>query len=151
MLFSCFLYVQADESMKLCFEGHAYVVFNYVDLNLESFDQCEQYCEDHGGHLAVIDSQEENDFLYNMLTSKGYILAFFGYTDEDEEGVWRWVDGSSNGYTNWCQDPDHTQPNNKGGHENYAQFYSETTDGSWNDAAFGKGTHRFICEWEPED
>ena len=32
--------------------------------------------------------------------------------------------------------------------EDYAQFYREATDGTWNDAPFGVNTTLFIIEWD---
>lgn len=139
---------QDAENPPAEFGGHAYAIFNYDELGLKSFDECEEYCEAHQGHLAVINSQEENDTLYKYIRNQGLILAFFGYTDQEEEGVWKWVDGSTSDYTNWCQASGMEQPNNLDGNENYAQYHSDALDGTWNDAAWREGTFRFICEWE---
>ena len=146
-------YAPAAESDIIEYNGHAYAIFNFKTLGLGSFDACEEYCENMGGHLAVINSQDENDRLYQLVTDSGLTLAFFGYTDEKSEGNWQWVDGSDNKYTNWCKIKGKTQPNNGAANkgyerENYAEFYKETANGMWNDAIFGMNTYRFICEWE---
>ncbi|MBR0411801.1 MAG: protein kinase [Eubacterium sp.] len=130
------------------YDGHAYAVFNFIeDLNLTSYEACEQYCENMGGHLATIDNQEENDFLYyDYLRKNGKKTAMFGYSNDNSRGEWQWVDGVSRGFLNWSQMGN--QPNNKSGHEHYAEFYKESEDGKWNDAGFGVNTYRMICEWE---
>ena len=131
--------------------GHAYAVFDYEDLGLKrSFDACEAYCEKLGGHLAVISSQEENDFLYDYVKHGASSYAFFGYTDRESEGDWKWVDGSTSSYENWWKNGSakENQPNNRNGKEHYAQFYGDKDDGSWCDARFGEGSRKFICEWE---
>lgn len=131
------------------YNGHAYAIFNYKEENLSSFMGCEQFCEEMGGHLAVIDSAEENEFLYNYVQDSGLTLAFFGYTDQDAEGHWSWVNGSGSSYTNWASgQPNNGSKNKNAGAENYAEFFKDTADGTWNDAIFGKNTYRFICEWE---
>lgn len=135
------------------YNGHAYAIFNFEEEGLTSFNGCERFCESMGGHLAVIDDAAENEFLYKYVQSCGLKLAFFGYTDQDQEGKWKWVNGSTSTYTNWCQVYGKEQPNNgknnsTSGGENYAEFYKDTADGTWNDAIFGKNTYRFICEWE---
>lgn len=133
------------------FGGHAYAVFDYKDLGLKrSFNACEDYCEKIGGHLAVISSQEENDFLYDYVKHGASSYAFFGYTDQKDEGDWRWVDGSTSSYENWWKNGSkkENQPNNRNGKEHYAQFYGDKNDGSWCDARFGEGSRKFICEWE---
>ena len=130
--------------------GHHYAVYDYTDYNLyEDFDAWEQFCEDQGGYLAVIENQEENNFIYQYLRNSGLILAFFGYTDQNSEGKWTWVNGRHSDYTNWA----YGQPNNgsttKGGKaENYAQFFKDTADGTWNDSQIAVNTYKFVCEWD---
>ncbi|CAL8253588.1 unnamed protein product [Boreogadus saida] len=46
---------------------------------------CKQDCQD----LVVVDSKEEMDFI-----SRYYEAAWLGATDEANEGMWRWVDGT---------------------------------------------------------
>lgn len=130
------------------YDGHVYAIFNIRKEGLNSFQETERWCETRGGHLAVINSEEENEFIYQYVLDSGLKLAFFGYTDEKEEGGWEWVYGESD-YTNWADG----QPNNGANNENhkdedYAEFYRKNSDGTWNDAIFAVNTHRFICEWE---
>ena len=147
-------YASQAESKVMEYDGHAYAIFNFKDLGLyESYTSCERFCESMGGHLAVIGSQEENDAIYDLLLDTRLVVAHFGYSDELSEGTWRWVDGSGSSFTNWCRRPGKEQPNNGAnseGHpkEDYAEFYKETQDGTWNDAKFGVNTYRFVCEWE---
>lgn len=142
-------YKNLAEFPPVKFEGHTYAIFNFVeDLELETFDECEDFCESIGGHMAVINSPEENEFLFDYCLSKNRENSFFGYTDQGTENRWRWVDGTPRGYENWSVDP--KQPNNKGGREHYAQFYGDKKDGTWNDARFGDQSWRFLCEWEEE-
>lgn len=130
--------------------GHHYAVYDYTDYDLyEDFDAWEQFCEDRGGYLAVIEDQIENDFIYQYLRNSGLTLAFFGYTDQNSEGKWTWVNGRHSDYTNWA----YGQPNNgsttKGKKaENYAQFFKDTADGTWNDSQIAVNTYKFVCEWD---
>lgn len=71
------------------YNGHYYYVY---DMNY-GWDEAKAYCESLGGYLATITSQEENDVVYQYLRDQGYESAYFGYTDEEEEGVWKWVTG----------------------------------------------------------
>lgn len=133
------------------YKGHIYAIFNFKeDIGIESFEYAEEYCEDIGGHLAIINSKEENDYIFSFLKENGKKMAFFGYADDNPwaMGEWTWVWDQSNTYENW--DTNGSQPNNSTGNEHYAQF-SKTGDGTWNDAEWGKGSYRMICEWEEEN
>lgn len=129
--------------------GHIYEFYTLPESEWESgpitWEQAERRCEWKGGHLAVIESQTENDYLYNMMKEKGYENACFGYSDKEKEGVWKWVDGSQSAYTNW-----HTgEPNNQDGNENYAMFYQKFDDGTWNDGSgIIDADCAYICEWD---
>ena len=63
------------------FEGHYY----YVYEDATTWTQAKQLCEARGGHLAVFSSKEESDYAFNYMTQKGYNLAYFGLSDQDEE------------------------------------------------------------------
>ena len=127
------------------YNGHYYSVVNSEEIN--SFDKAQAFCESTGGYLAIIDNEEENDFLYDYIISEGYKSAYFGLTDREEEGGWKLIDGNMPSYTNW-----HTgEPNSENPNEDYAMFYYKFVDGSWNDGDFSystiNGGTAFICEW----
>ncbi len=130
------------------FGGHYYSVFNGY---CPTWEDARDYCNDIGGYLAVITSKEENDTIFSYVTSNGYNNAYFGFTDREEEGVWKWVNGEMSDYTNWGG----SEPNNETANENYGMFYWKFTDGTWNDGNFGRGTlgdeKIFICEWDSLD
>lgn len=132
------------ESEDFSFNGHSYTIFSGA---ISSWEEAELFCENKGGYLAVISSQEENDALYQFMCDAGYSSAYFGYSDATNEGTWRWVDGSSVSYINWHPG----EPNSENSNEDYAMFYYKFTDGTWNDGDFMQGTVNdpgaFICEW----
>lgn len=81
-----------------------------------------------GGHLAVINSAEENQWVTDMVMNAGFAPDFFiGLSDIDVEGQFAWVDGSPLGFTNW----DVGQPDNHGVGEDDVHIWS--ADGRWND------------------
>lgn len=112
-----------------------------------NFAQMKKYCESKGGHLATITSAGENEALYDFMLSLGYESAYFGFTDEKKEGIWKWVTGEPAKYTNWSSG----EPNN-GCYENYGMFYYDSQKYCWNDG--GADTWDsiyktpFICEWD---
>lgn len=128
------------------FNGHSYYVFD--DL-YESWEEAEAYCESLGGHLAVINNEEENKAVFDIMKELGYDSAYFGYTDSGNEGSWKWVNGESSQYENWSDG----EPNNERGIENYAMFYYQSPDYEWNDGDFDStvnGGKAFICEWDQD-
>lgn len=127
----------------LQYNGHYYYIY---DLNY-GWDEAKAYCESLGGYLATITSQEENDAVFEYMNDQGYKSAYFGYTDEDTEGIWKWVTGETSSYSNWSSG----EPNGENPNEDYAMFYYKYTTGKWNDGDFGGSTvgrdTAFICEW----
>ncbi len=87
-----------------------------------------------GGHLLVINSQAENDWIDNRTGG-----IWIGYNDVASEGNFVWVTGETNGYENWNTG----EPNNSNG-EDYTVMYS---NGSWNDLR-GTRTSRYILEFQ---
>lgn len=131
------------------YAGHVYEFYTLPESEWESgpitWEQAERRCEWKGGHLAVIESQTENDYLYAAMKQKGYENACFGYSDKETEGSWKWVNGVQSSYINWHSG----EPNNQNGDEDYAMFYQKFDDGTWND---GDGIIdvgcAYICEWD---
>ena len=129
------------------FGGHHYKVF----WERRTWQEAKKRCEELGGHLACVQSREENDFLTKLTEGKG---VWLGGTDEAKEGEWRWVTGAKPTYANWGP----TQPNNGGrlGRQHYLWMSYRRLDdaekhiGQWDDL-FDDGlglVHGFVCEWE---
>ena len=138
--------------------GHSYALYDAKKLDLNSYTDVKDFCNEQGGYLAVINSQEENDYLFDVISEKSKKTVFFGYSDEESEGNWTWANGTSN-YRNWTRTDDVFQPDNgsgyTGGDEDYAEFNYERgtdcpNDGTWNDAPFRDNTDLFLCEWDYE-
>lgn len=115
------------------FEGNYY----YVYKDEMSWEAAKETCESLGGHLVVITSASEQDFIEKMDKGSAY-YQLGGYYDSNE---WKWVTGESFKFTSW--------------RANYT-FYSNDRlrtgefDKWVND---NSDYHRFgyICEWEAED
>lgn len=106
------------------------------------------------GHLATITSQEENDVVFGLLTATSWL----GGSDDEVEGVWRWVEGpeagqqfwqgvasgsSVNGlYENWAPG----EPNQFFGPADPENFAHLRADGLWNDLP-GNRNLNYIIEW----
>ena len=129
----------------LVFEGHSYYLF---DNGMKSWAEAEQYCKSLGGYMAIINNDDENEVLYDYMRECGYKAAFFGYSDKEEEGTWRWFGDDRSSFEDWgVNDLGEEEPNGDAPYEDYAQFNTEMNDGYWNDSKFGYNTHAYICEW----
>lgn len=133
------------EEGTVAFEGHSYKL--YPADTVDSWEDAQAFCEEKGGYLATINSQAENDFLYDYIRGEGCETAYFGFTDRESEGAWTWITGEKSAYTNWYEG----EPNNDLSGENYGAFYFlEGAAGRWFDGDFGQesnGGNAFLCEW----
>lgn len=138
---------------KKDFNGHTYGI--YSGTTPFSWTDARDMCEELGGHLVSINSEEEQDFLkYLALTStssKGlYWLG--GYRNIDDQYNWYWCDGTKFSYENWASG----EPNTNTYDECYVEMYAST--GLWNDTLnyvdvggnyfYNTTNCGFICEWE---
>ena len=127
------------------YNGHYYYVFSDI---CDSWEEAKLYCESLGGHLAVINDENENKRLYEIMQEFSYSNAYFGFSDAESEGNWNWVTDEAVTYTNWSKG----EPNNERKKEHYAMFYYKSPKYQWNDGDFGNGTVNdfpaFICEWD---
>ena len=105
----------------------------------------QRFCEENGGSLVKIDSQEKNDAIAKKVAEIDEWTFFIGATDEKEEGTFVWQDGSPLTYRNWAAN----EPNNDTicGEEDYVQMYR---DGTWNDLHGWRNTIGFIGEFDKE-
>ena len=110
-------------------------------------------CDEAGGNLVTINNASENAFLLSTAlalrpdtATDGNVAWWIGYTDEDSEGNFEWVSGSSSGYTNWNSG----EPNDAGfGGEDCAVL--SYFGGDWNDLPcwFSFSSYQtFICEFD---
>ena len=125
------------------YNGHYYYVYANTGL---TWNQAVLYCESLGGHLATMDSPEENQRVYQIMKRLGYSSAYFGLTDVEREGHWKWVDGKTLTWSNWNPG----EPNNLAEREHYALFWAGAAPYKWIDGTFGPdpADTTIICEWD---
>lgn len=97
-------------------------------------------CEVFGGHLAIINDAAENTLLGNLSWNAGPYQYWIGFTDQAQEGVWRWLDGSLESYEAWAPG----EPNDSGGED--CAHINFSSIGAWNDLPCGEN-EPFICEF----
>ena len=115
------------------YNGHRYAICT----DGRTWYSAKSKCEANGYHLAVINDQEEQ----NWLNSSGIAQSNFwiGYSDKDEEGVWQWY-GDDSDFTYWGGG----QPDNSGT-TSHCAVYRWWGDGRWNDTNCYEG-RQYICE-----
>ncbi|KAF3694518.1 C-type lectin domain family 10 member A C-type lectin superfamily member 14 Macrophage lectin 2 [Channa argus] len=117
----------------------------FVSHKSASWEEGREDCKDREADLVVIDNAEEQTFISDFITAGAWI--WIGLTDSEEEGTWKWVDGSSLTLSEWAP----TQPDNGGGdiefgEEDCAHFYSGSeTRNNWNDLSCNDSVS-WICE-----
>ena len=101
----------------------------YVIETPTVWENAERFCEQMGGHLAVISSPLVEAQIRNLLEKASGNGYWIGATDKEQEGEWLWVTGEPMDYANWCDsNPDDYDSENGG--EDYLEIYR---DGGWND------------------
>ncbi len=151
-------YQQISDSV---FANHRYEVF---DESI-TWQEAKAKCEEMGGHLVTIDSQEENDFVAKLISNKEKNLYWIGCFVDAQTNIWKWIDGSELEYENWA----YNEPNDSKGVEMYGHMFRFDYDeydlgnddhnaGEWNDLAnAGEGVSYggytlsklgYVCEWE---
>lgn len=132
--------IDSEEEFDLSKHG-----YQFIPLDGRSWEEIIAYCEEAGGQLATILSEEENAYLYEKMEKEGYKFAYFAYTDEVTEGEWNWVTGAKKGYENWREeDLDNYRE------EDYAMLWQQRPY-YWNDGGLRESDGYFICEWIFED
>ncbi|XP_053086827.1 C-type lectin domain family 4 member M-like isoform X2 [Pangasianodon hypophthalmus] len=66
----------------------------YISTQRKTWTESRQDCRGRGADLVIINSKEEQEFVDNLSKSKKPGV-YIGLTDLDNEGVFKWVDGTS--------------------------------------------------------
>ena len=122
------------------FNSHHYRLVDEVE-NV-SWTSARQACEADGAHLAVVTSIEEAGFIATLCDER---YMYLGGSDQTEEGLWAWVDGTPWEFTHWMTG----QPNDYSGSEDYLATYDggEWVDVDHSGEDFWMPTG-YICEWD---
>lgn len=126
--------------------GHSYYLYT---PSSGTWDDVLSDCVSKGGYPAVINTSEENEFLFNYMKDSGLNAAFIGYTDKEMEGSWKWVYGEKSDFTDWGKNSrGHQEPNHESDEEDWAQMDGRMREGHWNDCKYGQDTYAYFCEWD---
>ncbi|MAQ31851.1 MAG: hypothetical protein CMD26_03855, partial [Flavobacteriales bacterium] len=107
----------------------------YISNETSTWDDANDICAAiYQGHLVTITSQEEDNFVYNNVSSVIPNNYWIGLSDVAIEGDFEWVTGEALIYNNWNDALG--EPNNNFPGENYVEVFSDNSayPGYWNDA-----------------
>ena len=125
------------------YDGHIYALYE----NKEYFDHAEAVCEQMGGHLAVISSEEERAAVNSLLADASGTEYWLGASDAETESTWKWVNGESFDYALYQSPWALNEPNNDCGEEHYLTV---DVNGEWHDArSMAAYSNGFTLEVEP--
>lgn len=102
--------------------------FYYLSLNRAHWTEAKTNCEQAGGHLVSIHSQDENDIVLKVM---GFEHGWIGLTDKDSEGIFEWITGETVSFINWNTG----EPNNEL-NDDYVIIHglNHPNPGTWNDS-----------------
>ena len=98
-----------------------------------SWNSAQKFCQSENSALASISNSETNSFLTTLTTNTSWIGGY------RSGSTWRWIDGSSWGYTSWSNG----NPNNEQGVQDKTSFNWGGV-GKWDDDK-DTSKHPFIC------
>ncbi|KAM9398844.1 C-type lectin domain family 4 member E-like isoform 2-T2 [Salvelinus alpinus] len=115
----------------------------FLSTETKTWKQSREDCLERGSDLVIINSDKEQEFLFNLKKR-----VWIGLTDSVTEGTWRWVDGTPLTTRYWSPN----QPDNGGGkpeeygEEDCAQIHKEQSPRkSWNDISCDRKIY-WVCE-----
>jgi len=123
--------------------GHWYLLLSQE----RSWRTAHEYCRGMGAHLVTISDESENQFVFGISSQ-----VWLGASDEEQEGVWKWITGEPMIYTNWAEpEPNNcAEPNCQPGH--FAVFFENTPQWVVVEQRQDNDTPAlelpFICEWD---
>lgn len=145
------------EGCRQCSPGWSYMnsMCYYIpfsdDIPRRSWDEGRENCRNLGADIVTINSKEKQLAISNLISntrdpSRHYVQSGFWIAarDVDEEGVWRWLDGTrlTKGY--WASG----EPNNQGNEDCAAVYPQDNPFKNWNDAPCNHHL-KWICEKAP--
>lgn len=110
------------------YQGHTYHL-----ISSDSWTNSEAFAQTLGGHLATINDEAENQFIYDTFTSNGKVDRglWIGLNDAAVEGTFVWAGGEPVTFTKFKGG----EPNNFGPGEDYIHIFNPSDNRApfWND------------------
>ena len=102
---------------------NTYKLYTDEDFSMKTWSGAEAHCQAEGGHLASVVLDKSQLEVAAAAEAGGWV--WLGGTDQEEEGVWRWSDGSTWNYTRWSPESSDGTPEygSKGASHNCAVIH----------------------------
>ncbi len=138
----CAAVAKAEAKHPTCedtiWKGSCYKVFGSGQSPKVTWTDAEVQCVNWGGHLASIASKEEDDVVRQLtLPLSPNFGGWIGATDVEQEGVWKWNDGTPFSYKNWLAG----EPNNLQG-----EHCAANGGTGWIDLKNTNAQGTYVCE-----
>ncbi|XP_058623615.1 CD209 antigen-like [Onychostoma macrolepis] len=78
----------SDNTKWVTYKRNSY----YVSSEWKNWVDSRRDCLQRGADLIIINNKEEQEFITKVISGN---IVWIGLTDSDNEGVWKWVDGSA--------------------------------------------------------
>ena len=118
------------------YDDHCY----YWSNNTKTWYEAEAFCQQENGNLASITSDAINQYVVEGMNSRGLSNTWMGGNDIDEEGAWKWTDGSPFEFTFWHSG----EPNNWGGNQHCMNQWKHGQGIKWDDRRCSNSL-TFLC------
>ena len=106
-----------------------------------------KFCQNLGADLAVIKSEDENQFLYKLLQKTSGELKPSGWIGfyRKADNKFHWLDDrpEEGNYQNWSDG----NPSDTGGTEDCVHLRGGSFEGKWNDLTCSRTDPVAICQW----
>lgn len=136
---------EKTEEKNTSIESHRYEVVN----TRMTWEEAKSYCENLGGYLATIESQDEYNKIVQLANASGRKVLWLG-AQKNSNQSFEWITGESFEYSSWLSG----EPNNEGGNENCLVMFLVNNQWVWADvpndlsAYYGADTVGFVCEYD---
>ncbi|XP_063786510.1 regenerating islet-derived protein 4-like [Pseudophryne corroboree] len=125
------------------YRSHCYAVSKIPAKWADSEYECVSY--GHGAHLAsIMDDSEASIIASHVSASQDSDGVWIGLHDPDQNGRWKWTDGSMFNYLAWKSGV----PDNAKGKEFCVVLINGSKYKKWNDVGCG-GLRNYVCKFKP--
>ena len=136
-------------------------IYTIVDGPGWTWKEAQSEATSIGGNLVTINDESENQFLVDNFgfqnsiilddfsvsdPSETYAGHWIGFSDQEEEGSWEWVNGESVTYTGWGSGQPDNNYSNSGGQDYAVILYQDQHEGYWDDLTNTDRAYRGIAE-----